>query len=109
MSNEIKFYEYAGMSYEQASREAERIINRLGWFRAFDRLSALRDIMRRALDAACASSQPELAAADAALIAKAAPDMLAALQGVVHVADRATVEFDAARAAIAKATSVPVI
>lgn len=29
-------------------------------------------------------------------------EMLAALQGVVRVADRATVEFDAARAAIAK-------
>lgn len=34
----------------------------------------------------------------------AAPDLLAALQGVVRVADRATDEFDAARAAIAKAT-----
>jgi len=31
-------------------------------------------------------------------------EMLAALQGVVRVADRATVEFDAARAAIANAT-----
>ena len=31
-------------------------------------------------------------------------EMLAALQGVVAVADRATVEFDRARAAIAKAT-----
>jgi hypothetical protein len=40
---------------------------------------------------------------DARLIA-AAPDLLAALQGVVRVADRATDEFDAARAAIAKAT-----
>jgi len=34
----------------------------------------------------------------------AAPDLLAALQGVLRVADRATVEFDAARAAIKKAT-----
>jgi len=34
----------------------------------------------------------------------AAPDLLAALIGVVRVADRATAEFDAARAAIAKAT-----
>ncbi len=34
---------------------------------------------------------------------EAAPDLLAALQAVVAVADRATVEFDAARAAIAKA------
>ena len=41
--------------------------------------------------------------ANARLIA-AAPDLLEALQGVLRVADRATVEFDAARAAIAKAT-----
>lgn len=43
--------------------------------------------------------------ANARLIA-AAPDLLAALIGVVRVAGRATVEFDAARAAIAKATEV---
>jgi hypothetical protein len=41
-------------------------------------------------------------AANAQLIA-AAPDLLDALKGVVRVADRATVEFDAARAAIIKA------
>jgi hypothetical protein len=40
--------------------------------------------------------------ANARLIA-AAPDLLAALEGVLRVADRATDEFDAARAAIAKA------
>jgi len=40
--------------------------------------------------------------ADARLIA-AAPELLEALKGVIRVADRATVEFDAARAAIAKA------
>ncbi|WP_143281616.1 hypothetical protein [Caballeronia cordobensis] len=34
----------------------------------------------------------------------AAPDLLEALKAVVSVADRATVEFDMARAAIAKAT-----
>ena len=34
----------------------------------------------------------------------AAPELLEALKGVVRVADRATQEFDAARAAIAKAT-----
>lgn len=34
----------------------------------------------------------------------AAPDLLAALKGVLRVADRKTDEFDAARAAIAKAT-----
>lgn len=43
--------------------------------------------------------------ANASLIA-AAPDLLAALQGVLRVADRATDEFEAARAAIAKATSI---
>lgn len=41
-----------------------------------------------------------------ALLISAAPELLAALQGVLRVADRATVEFDAARAAIAKATGV---
>lgn len=41
--------------------------------------------------------------ADMMLIA-AAPDLLEALRGVLRVADRATDEFDAARAAIAKAT-----
>lgn len=40
--------------------------------------------------------------ANARLIA-AAPDLLAALKGVLRIADRKTVEFDAARAAIAKA------
>lgn len=40
--------------------------------------------------------------ANAALVA-AAPDLLEALKGVLRVADRKTVEFDAARAAIAKA------
>ncbi len=41
--------------------------------------------------------------ADACLIS-AAPDLLEALQGVLRVADRKTDEFDAARAAIAKAS-----
>lgn len=43
---------------------------------------------------------------DAACVEQAnlAPELLEALQGVVRVADRATDEFDAARAAIAKAT-----
>lgn len=44
--------------------------------------------------------------ADAHLIA-AAPDLLEALEAVVRVADRATVEFDMARAAIAKARGEP--
>lgn len=42
----MKFYEYSGMSYEQASREAARLLARDGWFRSFDRLSALYEIMR---------------------------------------------------------------
>lgn len=40
--------------------------------------------------------------ANAHLIA-AAPDLYEALEGVLRVADRQTVEFDAARAALAKA------
>lgn len=45
---------------------------------------------------------PETWRANALLIA-AAPELLEALKGVVRVADRKTREFDAARAAIAKA------
>jgi hypothetical protein len=45
----------------------------------------------------------EMADPNARLIA-AAPELLEALLGVLRVADRKTVEFDAARAAIAKAT-----
>lgn len=41
----MKFYEYAGMSYEQASREADRLIKRYGWFRYFERLEQLRKIL----------------------------------------------------------------
>ena len=37
----------------------------------------------------------------------AAPELLTALEGVLRVADRQTDEFDAARAAIAKATGEP--
>jgi len=50
------------------------------------------------------SVNEETAIANAILIA-AAPDLLEALQGVLRVADRKTDEFDAARAAIAKATT----
>jgi hypothetical protein len=46
---------------------------------------------------------PDEAAANARVCA-AAPDLLKALEGVLRVADRKTGEFDAARAAIAKAT-----
>lgn len=46
--------EYAGMSYERASREAARLIDRHGWFASFDRLAGLREIMRRdAVTAVC--------------------------------------------------------
>lgn len=44
--------------------------------------------------------------ANARLIA-AAPDLFEALKGVLRVADRDTVEFDAARAALAKAEGSP--
>ena len=53
--------------------------------------------------AAADAVDTKVSEADAALIA-AAPDLLAALEAVVSVADRKTVEFDQARAAIAKAT-----
>jgi hypothetical protein len=49
------------------------------------------------------NATPLPASANACLIA-AAPDLLEALKGVIAVADRKTNEFDAARAAIAKAT-----
>lgn len=51
----------------------------------------------------CVGDQLAIQEANARLIA-ASPELLAALQGVLRVADRATDEFDAARAAIAKAT-----
>ena len=41
-----------------------------------------------------------------ALLLVAAPDLLEALRSVVAIADRKTVEFDRAKAAIAKATGV---
>jgi hypothetical protein len=47
----------------------------------------------------------EEAIANATLCA-GAPDLLEALKGVLRVADRKTAEFDAARAAISKATTV---
>lgn len=39
------FPEYRGMSYEQASREAEHVIKTIGWYAGFRRLEALRAIM----------------------------------------------------------------
>jgi hypothetical protein len=45
----MRFPEYAGMSYEQASREAARLIASHGWFSSFDRLAVLREIMVREL------------------------------------------------------------
>lgn len=45
----MKYYEYGGMSYEQASREAARLIAFHGWFRSMERLSELHGIMERHL------------------------------------------------------------
>lgn len=45
---------YRSMSFEQASREASRLIERDGWFAAFNRLAVLRDVMRGASNAAVA-------------------------------------------------------
>ena len=42
------YYSYSGVSYEWASREAERLV-KLGWFQNFERLAFLRDIMLREL------------------------------------------------------------
>lgn len=44
---ERSHFGYRGMSYEQASREATRLIERHGWFQSFGRLAALREIMVR--------------------------------------------------------------
>jgi hypothetical protein len=38
-------FNYSGMSYEQASREAARVLERYGWYRGWERLVALRSIM----------------------------------------------------------------
>lgn len=62
----------------------------------------LKDIGDRAYHITKCADWSEETEANAHLIA-AAPDLLEALKGVLRVADRATVEFDAARAAIAKA------
>ena len=59
------------------------------------------DGLRKGVDDSLPKAQ-ELAAN--ALLIAAAPDLLEALRGVLRIADRKTDEFDAARAAIAKAT-----
>ncbi len=47
----MQFYEYAGMSYEQASRAAAVLIEKTArtgnWWPVVERLAALRQIMRR--------------------------------------------------------------
>ena len=45
---------YGGMSYEQAYREALRLIGRDGWFSAWDRLGELRSIMVRHINSGTA-------------------------------------------------------
>lgn len=42
---------YRGLSYEGASREALRLIQRNGWYQSFERLAALREIMEAARQA----------------------------------------------------------
>ena len=51
------FPEYGGMTCEEASREASHIIKRDGWYCAFPRLAALREIMKRT---AKAEAAPEI-------------------------------------------------
>jgi hypothetical protein len=38
---------YSGMTYEQASRETQRVLERYGWYQGWERLSQLRAIMER--------------------------------------------------------------
>ena len=73
------------------------------WKATARRVTAPETEGRLALDVQINGGNREDNKANARLIA-AAPDLLVALQGVVRVADRKTDEFDAARAAIAKAT-----
>jgi hypothetical protein len=40
-----KYEEYIGISYEQASREAQRLIDFMGWYQSLDRLIELKRIM----------------------------------------------------------------
>ncbi len=44
---DMKYHEYIGMSYKQASLEASRIIKQHGWFGSLDRLIVLKEIMDR--------------------------------------------------------------
>jgi len=53
----LKFPEYAGMSYECASRAAAALLERRGWFHSFERLAVLREIMIREMDRACGISE----------------------------------------------------
>lgn len=46
--------QYQGLSYEGASREAERLIEQ-GWFKNWDRLVILHEIMVRELESRSAS------------------------------------------------------
>ncbi len=66
------------------------------------RIAQCGDIVGKGPHGYCLSVDADEIAANARLIA-AAPELLAALKAVVSVADRATVQFDQARAAIAKA------
>lgn len=52
-----RYPEYAGMSYEQASREADRVLEREGWFGGFLRLESLRALMHQHAMAAAIRGQ----------------------------------------------------
>lgn len=66
--------------------------------------ASLETVSSRDESAAEANGRPQNVALRQRLeLAASAPDLLAALKGVLRVADRATAEFDAARAALAKA------
>ena len=60
----MKYIEYSGMSYQQASREAARLIERLGWFLSFDRLTELHAIMDGHLDDALMVGRFDISATD---------------------------------------------
>ena len=45
----IDTFGYFGMSYEQASKEADFLVKRDGWFKSWDRLIHLHAIMKKHL------------------------------------------------------------
>lgn len=80
---------------EWATRDSDGAIETCGW--------QVVDTDGHLVTACCVEGASDEEEASLDLIS-AAPELLEALQAVVAVADRATDEFDRARAAIAKAT-----